>query len=175
MIQIITCKFPAPTDADIVMEDPTSPTGEKIIPVPELEHRKSDISKVPSSHPLLPTVHHCLRDQDKERPSASHLCQSLADLKASSAYEESKRERQQQMAMLQESTALLKAQQRKVTELEQELEKEKQRVQELVTKQKQLQALEQLKKRKMAQHASCIAQHASCMTYIHTIMDAVLE
>ena len=34
MLQIITRKFPAPTDAEIVMEDPTAPTGEKIVLIP---------------------------------------------------------------------------------------------------------------------------------------------
>ena len=53
IIQIITRKFPAPTDPEIVMEYPTTPTGVRIVLVPELERREGDINKVPSSHPLL--------------------------------------------------------------------------------------------------------------------------
>ena len=71
IIQIITHLYPNPTDAEMIMDDPTAPTGEKIVLVPEIERRKNDISKVPSNHPLLPTAKHCLKDQDKERPSAS--------------------------------------------------------------------------------------------------------
>ena len=37
VVQIITRCFPTPTDAERVLEDDSSPTGEKIIPVPELE------------------------------------------------------------------------------------------------------------------------------------------
>ena len=37
IIQIITCKFPSLSDAEMVMEDPSGPTGEKIVLIPELE------------------------------------------------------------------------------------------------------------------------------------------
>ena len=86
MVQIITQSFPAPTDAEIVLEDDSSPTGEKIIPVPELERRKKDIGKVPSTHALLPIALHCLKDKDRERPTASQLCQSLEQMKAAQTY-----------------------------------------------------------------------------------------
>ena len=86
MVQIITQSFPAPTDAEIVLEDDSSPTGEKIIPVPELERRKKDIGKVPSTHALLPIALHCLKDKDRERPTASQLCQSVEQMKAAQTY-----------------------------------------------------------------------------------------
>ena len=95
-IQIITSTFPAPTDAEIIMEDPSSPTGEKIIPVLEIERRKKDIDKVPSDHSLLPIARHCIEDRDKERPTAAQLCQSLEQLKADQAYEDSKAAENQQ-------------------------------------------------------------------------------
>ena len=143
IIQIITCRFPAPTDAEIVMEDPTAPTGEKIVLIPELKRRKDDISKVPSTHPLLPTVHHCLKDRDRDRPSAAQLCQSLAELKAAPGYEESKRESQQQIAMLPQTKATVEACQREVEEL-------KQKVQQLTTeKEQQIQAERQSKEREL--------------------------
>ena len=105
IIQIITRTFPAPTDAE---EDPPAgektptgkktPTGEeveessriRIVLVPELKRRKKDIDRVPSDHSLLPIARHCLKDRDKERPTAAHLCQSLEQLKAAQAYEDSK-------------------------------------------------------------------------------------
>ena len=86
MVQIITRIFPAPTDAEIVLEDDSAPTGEKIILIPELERRKKDMDKVPSTHTLLPIALHCLKDRDRERPTAAQLCQRLEQLKAAQAY-----------------------------------------------------------------------------------------
>ena len=95
MVQTITRCFPTPTDAEIVVEDETSPTGEKILPVPELQRRQRDIGKVPSDHGLLPTALHCLKDRPRDRPSAAQLCQSLGQLKTSETYTASKAEDQQ--------------------------------------------------------------------------------
>ena len=95
MVQTITRCFPTPTDAEIVVEDETSPTGEKILPVPELQRRQRDIGKVPPDHSLLPTALHCLKHRPKDRPSAAQLCQSLGQLKTSEIYTASKAEDQQ--------------------------------------------------------------------------------
>ena len=89
MIQIITRKFPSPTDAELVCEDPTSPTGEKILPVPELQRRRDDMGGIPAGHTLLPVIHSCLKDKYQQRPDAAQLCQSLTALKTTPAYEES--------------------------------------------------------------------------------------
>ena len=96
IIQIITCAFPAPTVAEIVIEDPSEPT--KIIVVPELERRKEDIDKIPPDHPLLPTAYHCLKDRDKDRPTAAQICQRLKQLKAGEIPQviEQKQQQQQQ-------------------------------------------------------------------------------
>ena len=124
IIQMISRKFPAPTDAEIIMEDPTAPTGEKIVLIPELERRRDDINKVPSSHPLLPIARRCLKDRDKDRPSSAQLCQSMDELKAAPGYEESKRESQQQIAMLPQTRASLEAREKEVEELRQAKERE---------------------------------------------------
>ena len=100
IIQIITRKFPSPTDAEMVMEDPSAPTGEKIVLIPELLRRKNDIDKVPSDNPLLPISCHCIKDRDKERPTAAQLCHSLEDLKADQTYRESMAEKEQTMSSL---------------------------------------------------------------------------
>ena len=102
VIQIITRTFPAPTDAERVMDDPSAPSGEKIILIPELERRKKDIDKVPCGHSLLPTAHHCLKDRDKERPTAAQLCQSLEQLKGGEVYRSSVGENQQTRAFLEQ-------------------------------------------------------------------------
>ena len=105
IVQIITRAFPAPIDAEILLEDDSAPTGEKIVLVPEVNRRKTDINKVPTPHPLLPITLHCLKDKDKQRPTASQLCQSLEQLKAEQAYRTSVEENQQTMASLEEKTA----------------------------------------------------------------------
>ena len=94
IVQIITRMFPAPTDAEIVMEDDSAPSGEKIVLVAERERRKDDIAEVPSDHPLLPIAVHCLKDRDRERPTAAQLCQRLGQLKTTQAYTASERDSQ---------------------------------------------------------------------------------
>ena len=48
MIQIITRKFPNPSSAQITREDPTSPIGQIIVPVSEVERRRGDQSSLAS-------------------------------------------------------------------------------------------------------------------------------
>ena len=86
MVQIVTRTFPTPTDAESVREDPSSPTGERIVLVSELERRKKDIDKVLSTHALLPIAFDCFKDRDRERPTAVQLCQSLEQLKSAQVY-----------------------------------------------------------------------------------------
>ena len=95
VVQTITRCFPTPTDAEIVVEDDSEPTGQIIKLVPELQRRQRDIGKVPSDHGLLPTALHCLKDRPRDRPSAAQLCQSLGQLKTSETYTASKVEDQQ--------------------------------------------------------------------------------
>ena len=89
LVQIVTRNFPAPTAASITREDPTSPWGEIDVPIPEVERRKADIDKISPSHGFLPIACDCLKDKSQDRPSAAQLCQSLGELKSSSAYKES--------------------------------------------------------------------------------------
>ena len=88
LVQIVTRNFPAPTAASITREDPTSPWGEIDVPIPEVERRKADLDKIPVSHGFLPIACDCLKDKSQDRPSAAQLCQSLGELKSSSAYKE---------------------------------------------------------------------------------------
>ena len=76
------------------MEDETAPTGEKILPIPEVERRQRDIGKVPPDHGLLPTALQCLKDRPRDRPCAAQLCQSLGQLKTAEAYTASEAEDQ---------------------------------------------------------------------------------
>ena len=78
VIQVLTRKFPTPTNAKSFHEDSRYPTGRVIVLVPEVDRRKAHIDLVEAGHPLLPQALQCLRDKDTERPSADKLCEGLA-------------------------------------------------------------------------------------------------
>ena len=84
------------------MEDDSAPTGEKIVLIPERERRKNDITTVPSDHTLLPIALHCLKDKDRERPTAAQLCQKLGQLKTAQTYTASERDSQVRRASVEE-------------------------------------------------------------------------
>ena len=92
MIQILTRKFPAPSDAHTTREDPTSPTGEIIVPVSEVERRRADMSGIPPDHAVLAIARDCLKDKYQQRPDVAQLCQRLATLKTTPGYLESSTE-----------------------------------------------------------------------------------
>ena len=82
MIQIITRKFPSPSDSHNAVEDPKY--KKKIfVPVPECERRASDLRRVFMTHPLRSIALECIKDEEADRPKATILCQQLAKLKAS--------------------------------------------------------------------------------------------
>ena len=139
IIQIVTHAFPTPTDAELVLEDESSPSGEKIILVPELERRQKDINKVPADHGLLPTAIHCLKDKDKDRPTAAQLCQSLGQLKKAQAYGASQSE-SQQSRLVQEKEREIARLQEQMRRLSTEKEREQQaREREVAQLRRQLQ------------------------------------
>ena len=90
-VQITTRQFPDPNvrfrTIDII--DPRIPGGTVDVPVPEIERRRSHIHLVDPAHPLLPVALDCLKDRDRERPSAKELCNRLAALKDTPQYGES--------------------------------------------------------------------------------------
>ena len=90
-IQILTRQFPNPSPHCKIMEidDPRFPTGQVKVPVPEVERRQSHIDLVDPAHPLLPVALDCLKDRDRDRPSAQELCNRLASLKDTPQYGES--------------------------------------------------------------------------------------
>ena len=90
-IQILTRQFPNPSPHCKIMEidDPRFPTGQVKVPIPEAECRRSHIELVNPAHPLLPVALDCLKDRDRERPSAQELCNRLTALKDTPQYGES--------------------------------------------------------------------------------------
>ena len=90
-VQTIIRQFPDPSVRfrTIDITDPRIPSGTVDVPVPEVERRQSHIDMVDPAHPLLPVALDCLKDRDRERPSAQELCNRLAALKDTPQYGES--------------------------------------------------------------------------------------
>ena len=63
--------------------------------ISETERRQHHISRIDSSHTLLPIALNCLKDRDVERPSAQELCERVLALKESLHYRESVRAAQE--------------------------------------------------------------------------------
>ena len=95
-VQIMTRQFPDPgvRFKTIDITDPRIPSGTVDVPVPEVERRQSQIDQVDPAHPLLPVALDCLKDRDRERPSAQELCNRLAALKEAPRYNESVQQEQ---------------------------------------------------------------------------------
>ena len=86
-IQIASGNFPTPGKATELVDNPHYPTGRVIAIVPERERRARDIDLI---HPHPPPTHQlaldCIKDRDKDRPSASEICKILASIKEGSGY-----------------------------------------------------------------------------------------
>ena len=135
-IQILTRQFPNPSPPCKIMEidDPRFPTGQVRVPIPEVERRQSHINLVDPAHPLLPDVLDCLKDRDRERPSAQELCNRLAALKDTPQYGESVQ--QGQRATTDGERVRIREMQAEVQERQRQLQ-EKDRT--IATKERQLQ------------------------------------
>ena len=90
-VQTIIRQFPDPSVRfrTIDITDPRIPSGTVDVPVPEVERRRFHIDQVNPVHPLLPVALDCLKDRDRERPSAQELCNRLAAQKDTPQYGES--------------------------------------------------------------------------------------
>ena len=101
LIQILTRKFPSPTDRFESMElcNPLNPSHmiEALVPIPEIERRQAHINLIEPTHPLLPIALECLNDRDMVRPSSQQLCQSLDAFKLTEKYRESYLENKSQI------------------------------------------------------------------------------
>ena len=93
-IQILSRTFPRPTAKSQLVSDPRSPTGMVQFPIEEVVRRKQDIDSISPAHPLLLIALDCLRDFDRERPTAAELCQRVIFLKGTQEYTSSQQEPQ---------------------------------------------------------------------------------
>ena len=92
-LQILTRQFPKPGDRrqKVVLDHPGIPSGTLELRVSEVDRRQNDILLVDPSHPLILVVFDCLKDSDRERPSAQDLSEAMATLKESQGYMDSLR------------------------------------------------------------------------------------
>ena len=96
MVQIITRKFPDPSDATRRVRDARSPTGWVSMPVLEIERRRNHLCLVTNSHPMYSLAVDCLKDVDTQRPSAQMICHRLSSLKEAPQYAESHTSRERE-------------------------------------------------------------------------------
>ena len=88
-IQIMTRQFPDPGPPTRAVEDPRSPVGRILMPIPDSERRKPHIDRIDPTHPLLQTALRCLSYSEGDRPTAQDLCQEIAMLKEAPHYTQS--------------------------------------------------------------------------------------
>ena len=90
-VQLITRKWPdpGPRTHTIQINDPRAPSGQVLVIVPELEHRKEHLDLISPTHPLLEVALDCLKDKEGQRLTAEQLCSRLITLKESAAYQDS--------------------------------------------------------------------------------------
>ena len=81
VIQILTRQYPEPGPRSIMVKDPLSPIGMSERPVLEVERRRSHFDLISPTHPLVSVASECLNYLQDDRPTASHICSHLSDLK----------------------------------------------------------------------------------------------
>ena len=91
-VQIITRNFPDPGPPTMEIEDARYPSGTVLVPILEVERRKNHIDLINPTHPLLAMALDCLKNRERERPSAQELCHHIAALKAEPQYSQSVQE-----------------------------------------------------------------------------------
>ena len=93
IVQILTREFPNPGDRlqEVELNHPGLPKRKLLMQIPEIERRQNHISQIDEDHTLVPVALACLKDEDRERPSAHQLCERVAGLKRMSIYRDSVR------------------------------------------------------------------------------------
>ena len=148
-LQILTRLFPKPGDRmkEVGFNHPGFPSGRVMVCTPEVNRRQNHIRKVDQDHPLLPVILDCLKDKDKERPSAHQLCERVADLKRMEKYIDSARTVQDKDEVIQslasrveENVQAISSKEEEIQQLRQQLQHVKlEKDQTLIEKERQLQ------------------------------------
>ena len=131
-VQIITRNFPDPGPPTMEMEDARYPSGTVLVPVLEVERRKNHIDLINPAHPLLPVALDCLKNRERERPSAEELCHRIAALKVEPQYSQSVQEGEREGGRGDSGTAeALAAKDRDIRERDNQLQEKDNRIQTL--------------------------------------------
>jgi len=133
-IQIITRNYPDPGPDMLERDDPSAPTGISFAPIPEIERRRNHIDLIDLKHPMLPLIESCLKDRDRERPSAQQLCHQLVTLRQAPEYAQSKQQPSQQERRIQEQERLIQEQHKKIQDQKHEQQQAAQEMQTQITK-----------------------------------------
>ena len=133
-IQIITRNYPEPGPDMLEVEDPSAPTGIMFAPIPEIERRRNHIDLIDLKHPMLPLIESCLKDRERERPSARQLCHQLVTLKQAPEYTQSKQQPTQQERRIQEQEQLIQEQHKKIQDQRHEQQRAAQEMQTQIIK-----------------------------------------
>lgn len=88
-VQIASGNYPTPGEAMRYEPDLRYPNGRVIVAVPERERRANDVDQVDPRNPLYPIALDCIKDIDEERPTASALCEQVAEVKEGYVYKAS--------------------------------------------------------------------------------------
>ena len=93
IIQTLSRQVPKPGDRlkTVRTNDPQFHGGEVEVRVPEIERRHNHISQIDNDQPLMQIALDCLKDNDRQRPSAQQLQERVAVLRESPEYIESAR------------------------------------------------------------------------------------
>ena len=86
LVQIATRKFPDPGPRFKVISVAGYPEGSVRVAIPETQRRSSHLHLIPDSHSLKTVALSCLKDKEKERPSAQELGEVLSELKQAPEY-----------------------------------------------------------------------------------------
>ena len=135
-IQIITRNYPDPGPDMMERDDPSSPSGVVFAPIAETERRKNHIDLIDPEHPMLPVIQSCLKDKERERPSARQLCRQLVTLKEAPEYTESMQQKspqervREQKQQIQEQEQQIHEQKQQIQEQKQQIQEQEQRIQE---------------------------------------------
>ena len=85
-VQVMTQKFPSPTDLYKPMETVNVSSTMSYVIIPEIDRRENHISLIDPDHPLLPIACLCLNDDSAERPSAQILYEKVKNLQENGEY-----------------------------------------------------------------------------------------
>ena len=171
LVQIMTRQFPNPGPRFQVVDmtdDPRFPEGSVRVPVPETQRRSGHLKLIAHTHPLKVIAIGCLKNKERERPSAQQLSNTLSELKRAPQYTESLQQAQTGVGGGRGVHSLggqVQDLQQHNHTMEQEIEQQRGEIEQLqtvcdriVAQNQQLQSTVQEKERELRQNRQLVAQ-----------------